>query len=175
MQFDMLMWSPDKASKIIRVRLRYLTWDSSAPQQKRVSSAKRRWETRPVWPGLLLTYKNPIHCNCFTFSSMLLRPSMSRMKRKGDRWSPCLIHLKGGKNPTGLLLTRTEYLTVEKLHLIHFSPIPICLRIEMRYCQFSLSKAFSISSLNKRHLQYNTSFAIRTAPVIRLPLIKAFW
>uniref|UniRef100_A0A3Q7F8B5 Secreted protein n=1 Tax=Solanum lycopersicum TaxID=4081 RepID=A0A3Q7F8B5_SOLLC len=63
--------------------------------------------------------KPSIHCSLLAFWSILLRPSIARMKIKGESVSPCLSPFLGERKPAGPLLMSTEYFTVFSLNLIH--------------------------------------------------------
>lgn len=112
--------------------------------------------------------KTYIHWSCLAFSNILRKLSiLARIKRKGDKGSPCLMPLSREEKPTGLLFTSTKYFMVEKLYLIHliyFSPNPICLRI-------SVLKGDCISPLATRH---GEARPFRLFPVRRSEFKKAW-
>ena len=80
----------------------------------------------------------------------LPNPFIMRMKRKGERGSPCLIPLEGENVPAGDPLRRIEKKaeeTNDKIHLIQTWEKPKAIKIPHRNCQLALSKAFSMSNL----------------------------
>ncbi|KAL4591907.1 hypothetical protein LXL04_004882 [Taraxacum kok-saghyz] len=82
----------------------------------------------------------------------MLSPSMAVMKRKGERGSPCLtpfVILNSFVFP----FTKTEARADSRhpyIHILHFPPNPICIRVESRNPQLTESNALSKSTLNSR-------------------------
>ena len=82
--------------------------------------------------------------------NMLLRTSITRRKRRGERWSPYLIPLELLKNPTREPLIKIEKRTEEihaLTHLHHLTSNPILSKMYKRQSQLTWSYAFSMSNL----------------------------
>ncbi|GJS83463.1 hypothetical protein Tco_0750004 [Tanacetum coccineum] len=112
------------------------------------------------------------------------RASATRRKRKGDKGSHCLRPRSIKNSLDGEPLIRTDIEADERLEAIqflHLGPKLICLIMSRRIFQFTLSKAFSNSTL-KSKIRCSLRLAIRMISLatrqpsrIRLPLKKADW
>lgn len=118
--------------------------------------------------------------------SILLRQSLTMMKRKGDNGSPCLrpfvalIFLLGQGWPV-IIIEKLEEDIQPLIHLHHVSLNPLTLRVRWRKSQSILSKAFSISILTTIpclfFLKYYAiiSMAIKEASRICRSSMKVDW
>ncbi|KAM7486574.1 hypothetical protein LguiA_002583 [Lonicera macranthoides] len=122
--FDKLIFNPEIKPKNSTkfTNLRNLT---SSPRRKNmVSSANCRCD--------ILTLSLPTSNGSITLKSSALaikrlRTSTTRIKRKGDKGSPCLKPLDALKLPSGLPLIITEKFTEFKhppIHFLHLTPNP---------------------------------------------------
>ena len=79
------------------------------------------------------------------------------MNSKGDNGNPCMMPLNAVKNLEGVPLSITLKFTEERQPIIQLTPpkgTPICNKTSLRYDQFSLSKAFTKSSLRIKALLF---------------------
>jgi hypothetical protein len=89
--------------------------------------------------GILIPVISPSSKLCF---SNLLRPSITRMKRRGDNGHPCLTPLPLLKKYVASPLMRTtkeEDVTQDIIHLVMWIPNPILRRINLRNSQSTQS------------------------------------
>lgn len=110
MLLSMLMYTLDIASKMSNIRLRWMTL--AAPQKlvyhlRTYNKCILKLNSQDWWPILKLS----IYCKCLAFSSssILLRSSISRMKRKGVSLLETILW---GEKPTGPQLIKTMYFTL---------------------------------------------------------------
>jgi hypothetical protein len=94
---------PDSCSYNIRMHFRFLKADSSAFENKIVSSAC----CRDTIPPLLKSPNRPLTKPLLTALSIILdKPSLTRLKRMEDRGSPCLKPFPGLKKELSSPLTK---------------------------------------------------------------------
>lgn len=111
-----------------------------------VSSVNWKWEISsldPIWMSL-------IRPRDFAFWMRMCSTCMTMINKSGDTWSSCRKPLSIWNSLEGLLLTRTNgraWEIIVATHSLHFLPKPICCSVCKKKSQFTLSKAFSKSSL----------------------------
>lgn len=122
LDFCMFIFRPETDSKHFTISIKKLALWSDHSLLKIASSANWRCEIWIYDSPMRTGWKMPLETDS---SIIICKASIVRMKRKGERGSPCRSSLSMLNSPVGLPLTRTDTL-VELRHLaiqrLHFSP-----------------------------------------------------
>lgn len=177
-----LLWKltcrPEDNWNRINTALIFIKFFISGEEKTRVSSAYCKWDTFDPARHISIPSHRP---NEIDFWNRRLKGSTARLKRKGDRGSPCLrprYSLKKSEGEPLIKIAADADIVQERIHSLHFNGKFICSITQSRYFQETLSNAlwkssFIIIASDLLFLHVSIiSLAINAPSNICLPFIK---
>ena len=169
------MLIPEALKKVLKMTSKAIH-STNVPVPKSItSSMNKRW-IRDRAEEFFIPLISP-----FNFASLInrLRPSMTRMNRRGDKGHPCLMPLETLKKFEGVPFTSTTKFADDKQPIIQLTPrrgTPIWIRMSLRKDQLTLSKAFTKSRFQIRAHLFFALVICRISWVIPMgSTISYFW